>query len=310
MSLAIVGCTPTEPEKKDVAPALVAEPAKAEAPPPKDPVKAPEAEPTTVATATDEPIAAPTTEPAIDWWCTCYFKHGASGPEPLTACRADQKDCTTLEQSVMAGKKGIVPGSVTHPCQTTKAAHPGDTYGGRDMWSPSSKAGGWISAGACRLPGEGKQVDLGARPKEAEGILGDEKIGELALGLAAAKVVALHGEPGSRGRDEMWEADGAYHQSWKWPQLGLELDMVSDRRKGDKKIGSITARAPSTLATAKGLTIGSPRAEVLKLYGKLRDPESTVDDATQFIAGSIYGGLMFTFAGGKVTEMFLGAAAE
>lgn len=297
-SLLVLGCT-SAPEKP-AEPAKAAEPTKGP-----EPAKLPE----TPTKATD---ATPASEPAVGWWCTCYFKQGADGPEPLTACRASQQDCEKLEQAVMAGKQGmgIIAGSVTHACQVSSAAHPGDLYGGRDIWQPSKKPGSWLSLGACRLPGEGKQVDLSARPKEAEELLSREKIGELALGLPAARVIALHGEPGERGRDEIWEADGAHHQDWSWPHLGLTLDMVSDSREGEKKIGSVTTRAPSTLATAKGITIGSPRGEVLELYGALRDPEFPVDDKAQFIAGSIYGGLMFTFADDKVTRLFLGAGAE
>lgn len=306
-SLIVLGCTSASDRPAGPVPTPAREePAKAPVPE-APPTKAAEAAP---AVPASPEAAAPSNEPIVGWWCLCYYKLGAEMPVPMTACRARPQDCAALERAVMTGKPGIVFGSVTHSCQETRAAHPGDVYGGRDMWKPSQRAGSWMSVGECRLPGEGKEVDLSARPKEAEEILAKEKLGELRLGLAAAQVIALLGEPGSRGRDQMWEADAAYHQDWSYPQLGLTLDMVSDRHKGDKDIGAITARAPATLATAKGVAIGSPRARVLKLYGKLRDPEFPVDEAEQFIAGSIFGGVMFKFAGGKVTEIFIGAAAE
>ncbi|MBL8974757.1 MAG: hypothetical protein JNK56_29445, partial [Myxococcales bacterium] len=53
------------------------------------------------------------------------------------------------------------------------------------------------------------------------------------------------------------------------------------------------------------------RQAVLAAYGKLRDPEDpSGDDAEVFIAGSIYGGVFFTFEADKVREIFLGAGAE
>lgn len=49
---------------------------------------------------------------------------------------------------------------------------------------------------------------------------------------------------------------------------------------------------------------------MLRHYGTLRAPDFPVDEEGHFIAGSIYGGLMFDFEGGKVRSIFLGAAAE
>ncbi|HRI10483.1 MAG TPA: hypothetical protein PKW35_21835, partial [Nannocystaceae bacterium] len=257
----------------------------------------------------DTPPAPASDGPLVDWWCLCYYKVGADDPEPLTACRSSQAECAKLEKAVMAGKSGIIYASVTHPCQESKAAHPGDVHGGRDVWQPSKKAGSWLSAGACRLPGPGKEVDLSARPAEAEGLLSAERFGDLRYGLPAADVTAKLGEPASRGKNQLWEADGAYHQDWSYPAIGVTLDMASDSRSGPKKVASITLRAPATLATSKGVTVGSPRALVLDRYGKLRDPESPAEDDT-FVAGSIFGGVIFAFEGGKVSQIFLGAGAE
>jgi len=295
----------TAPERP---PASEAKTAEAPAPAPDVKVATRAADPAPAPTA--PPAAPATSEPAVAWWCTCYYKYSEDGPQPLTACRSAQRDCEALEKGVMAGKSGIIPRSVTHPCQESRAAHPGDLYGGRAEWQPSKKAGSWLSVGACRLPGPGKEVDLEARLPAAENILRDEKLGALKLDLSATEVLAVLGEPAARGRDEEWEADSDFHQEWKWPALGLTLDMVSHKRREVKKVGSIRAVAPSTLQTARGIAVGSTRAEVLRHYGKLRDPEFPVDEQEHFIAGSIYGGLMFDFEAGKVSSIFLGAAAE
>ena len=209
---------------------------------------------------------------------------------------------------VSVGKRGVVRGSMTHPCQELRAAHPGDVHGGRGAWTSSKKPGAWLSAGACQLPGAPQQQDVGE--DNGFNVLGEEKIGALRYDLAAAEVTTLYGQPAERGPIEEWGADGAFHQTWEYPALGLTLDMVSRTEKGAQKVGSVTARAPSTLATAQGLTIGSPRRAVLERYGKVRDTDSPADDKERFVAGSIYGGLFFHFKNDVVVEMFLGAGAE
>jgi hypothetical protein len=301
--LALFACTSAETPAGKTAnePAKIEEPAKVEAP---VEVEAP-------TTAAPPPVAvAPSDEPIVGWWCTCYYKYGEGEPEQVTACRSTQSDCTSLEKGVMAGKSGIIPRSVTHPCQESKAAHPGDLFGGREQWTPSKKAGSWLSVGACRLPGAGKEVDLEARLPEAENIMSREKIGELKMWMKAKEVVALIGEPASKGENEEWGADAAFHQDWNWPALGLRLDMVSNSKRGEKEVGSMSLKAPATLKTAKGIGIGSSRAEAMKQYGKLKDPDFSDDLEKQLIAGSIYGGLMFDFEKDKVVSIFLGAAAE
>ena len=44
-------------------------------------------------------------------------------------------------------------------------------------------------------------------------------------------------------------------------------------------------------------------------YGRDRNAEES-QVGSLFVAGSVYGGLLFTFEAGRVTQIFLGAAAE
>jgi hypothetical protein len=85
--------------------------------------------------------------------------------------------------------------------------------------------------------------------------------------------------------------------------------MASDKKGGAKTVFSLTASAGCQLATARGIKIGSPEASVRKVYAKERDKEQTPDGAT-FVAGSVYGGVIFSFKEGKVSQIFIGAAAE
>ena len=136
-----------------------------------------------------------------------------------------------------------------------------------------------------------------------------EQVGKLHLGLSEKEVKQIiPGQP-TRGPEELWGADGEYHQEWKYPADGITLGLVSEKKGGPKSVGRITVTSPSTLATSKGIRIGSTEAEVGKAYGSFRNAE----DSKQFggfIAGSVFGGVMFTFQQGKVSRIFIGAAAE
>lgn len=90
---------------------------------------------------------------------------------------------------------------------------------------------------------------------------------------------------------------------------GLSLIMTSTTRSGPQQVGGVIVEAPSTLSSRRGIVIGSERAAVERAYGDVHERES--DDPDRFTAGSIYGGLHFTFdEQGTVIRMFLGAAAE
>jgi len=139
--------------------------------------------------------------------------------------------------------------------------------------------------------------------------LDNEALGKIKLGRKAADLAGLIGKPDSKGKDSEWEAIGGWVQEWHFKSHGLTLHMASKSKGGAKTVLTITAEAPSKLATARGIHIGSTIAEVTKAYGKVHDKEGSEPGKT-FVAGSIYGGVIFTFTGGKVSQIFIGAAAE
>ncbi|MCX5891573.1 MAG: hypothetical protein NTW80_01105, partial [Deltaproteobacteria bacterium] len=108
---------------------------------------------------------------------------------------------------------------------------------------------------------------------------------------------------------ELWGADGEYHQDWQYPKEGVTLSMVSKKKGGPKSVERITITSPSTLATSKGIRIGSTEAEVNAAYGRFRNAGDS-EHFNCFIAGSIFGGVMFNFEKGKVSQIFIGAGAE
>lgn len=140
-------------------------------------------------------------------------------------------------------------------------------------------------------------------------LLGSERIGSLRVGLSESEVAKSAGCALRRGPEELWGADGAYHQTWRCDACGLRLGMVSARRWAPKHVESITIIAPSTLATSRGIRIGSTEQAVRKAYKAEWNKEESKQSGG-FVAGSIYGGLLFEFQDGKVSQVFLGAAAE
>jgi len=94
--------------------------------------------------------------------------------------------------------------------------------------------------------------------------LADEALGKIKLGRKAADLPALVGKPDSQGRDPEWAAIGEWVQEWRFQAQGLTLNMASQSKGGAKPVLAITAEAPSKLATARGIRIGSTIAEVTK----------------------------------------------
>jgi hypothetical protein len=136
-----------------------------------------------------------------------------------------------------------------------------------------------------------------------------ESMGKLRPDLSEKDVKQIIPGKPSRGPEQLWGADGEYHQEWKYPDGGITLGMVSKKKGGPKSIWSITIISPSTLQTSKGIHIGSTEPEVEEAYGRFRNAEDSKKGEV-LVAGSIFGGLIFNFQQGKVSRIFIGAAAE
>ena len=136
-----------------------------------------------------------------------------------------------------------------------------------------------------------------------------EPLGKIALGQKADDILKLLGKPGSKGADRLMEATGEWVQEWKFPALGLELGMGSTKKGTGKTVSSITAKGACKLSTARGISIGSPVAVVRKAYEKIEEKQQGRTGEV-FVAGSVYDGVIFTLKSGKVSEIFIGAAAE
>jgi hypothetical protein len=142
----------------------------------------------------------------------------------------------------------------------------------------------------------------------------NESLGGIQLGDAAAKVVEVLGEPGEKGELVEWAATGERVAEWTWEAQGINLGMaeVNDALL----VHSMLIRAPSTLTTSRGIGIGATFEQVDAAYKAFRtqgreegEPEQW-DLENGITVGSVYGGTMFSFENGKVSQIFVGAAAE
>lgn len=152
-------------------------------------------------------------------------------------------------------------------------------------------------------------LGLGVTSLHAETMFENETLGSLKIGQSAEAVTKVLGKPRSKGKDVEWEAIGEWVQEWHFPKQGLTLAMNSAKKGGAKTILNITAEAPCELATSRGIKIGSPEAAVAKAYRDVQNKEEG-EAGKLFVAGSVYGGVMFHLEAGKVVQIFIGAAAE
>ena len=140
-------------------------------------------------------------------------------------------------------------------------------------------------------------------------LLRTERIGALRIGLSEGEVKKRIHCILKRGPEELWGADGAYHQKWEFVGCGITLGMVSDKKGAPTLVESVSLVNPSILKTKRGIRIGSTAQEVMKAYKSQWNREDSKTFGC-FVAGSIYGGILFNFENGKVSRIFLGAAAE
>ena len=73
-------------------------------------------------------------------------------------------------------------------------------------------------------------------------------------------------------------------------------------------MANITASAPCTFATRKGIKIGDAESRARKAYTENVDRESS--DPRTLVVGSVYDGIIFNFTEGKVSGIFFGASGK
>ncbi len=138
-------------------------------------------------------------------------------------------------------------------------------------------------------------------------LLNTEQIGNLKINMPETEITKVLGIPDEKSKPLKWETDGLFHQDWIFKEKGIELDVCWEKPT-DLKISGITVDKQSKFKTLRNIGIGSTRFDVLEKYKK--EIDSRTIDMNSIIAGSVFGGIFFTFENNKVTNIFIGASAE
>lgn len=133
-----------------------------------------------------------------------------------------------------------------------------------------------------------------------------ETLGPLGLGTADTEIARLLGETEEKSPPAVWGADGLEHQQWRYPDRGVALGLV--RKEDGLKVDRIKITAPCEFRTKRGIGVGSQANDVRAAYGDEIDPRTA--GAERLVAGSVYGGIVFTLQDGVVASIFIGAGAE
>ena len=131
----------------------------------------------------------------------------------------------------------------------------------------------------------------------------------LTYNIPGQTVIDSLGIPDLEGEIEYWESDANYHQKWDYFSLGLTLWVVSDTIGSASTVESIFLTDNPSFVTTKGIHIGSPKEQVLDLYGvqKGKTPFGIIyRDPDLLIIGTIYEGIFIQFSDDKVSMISTG----
>ena len=98
---------------------------------------------------------------------------------------------------------------------------------------------------------------------------------------------------------------GAYSQTWRYPELGLELTIHGkDPKLEDGSMTNLEVSAGSTIKSRLGIGVGSSEADARAVYGPFLNAESST---THFLAiGWEWTFLVFEVRDGKVVKAAYG----
>jgi hypothetical protein len=176
-------------------------------------------------------------------------------------------------------------------------------YGGKEGWAFS----GFLEDAEQKAETAAAPFSDDAYLEYGFALMQQDALGFLRLDAPAALVLEKLGTPAEQSEAVYWGADGQYHQTWIYKEAGIQLDMVREEQ-GPQTVNMITVTAPCALQTTRGIGVGSSVGDVKAAYAKEIPPEYSSGD--KIIAGTVYGGIIFTISGGAVSRIFIGAAAE
>ena len=138
-------------------------------------------------------------------------------------------------------------------------------------------------------------------------IMKEEHIGPLQLRKKFSEIIDTLGMPDIIEDPAEWAADNETHQTVKYIEKGIELDLII-QSDSVKTVNMITIQAPCKFKTSRGIGIGSTYETVAERYEEYID--KSMSGPKFIVCGSFYGGILISFEEHKVVSIFIGAAAE
>jgi len=155
----------------------------------------------------------------------------------------------------------------------------------------------------------GESVILTDEELDEFSLIRNESIGGLKVDMTISEFISLLPCSVEKGEPVLWEGIGEIIQEWNYADCGVKIQLSTIDADVPQAVSSITVVEPSEFKTARDIGIGSSEEAVFAAYEDQVDP--TISELGEtFVAGSIYGGLVFTFNEGNVVKMFLGGGAE
>ena len=136
----------------------------------------------------------------------------------------------------------------------------------------------------------------------------DTGIGWLKCGTPMSKVIAMLGQPESKTDTAMSQIDGLLYQGWSYKKQGISIYLEGEKIS-KFCVASITIYSPCILQTNRRVGIGSTEKEIEKAYRKAIEAVPASGERW-IVAGTVYGGILFTMHNHKVDTLFIGASAE
>jgi len=142
-------------------------------------------------------------------------------------------------------------------------------------------------------------------------LLKHDNFGGLHYSMLYEDIIGYMGPPDREHEPEFWSADGLYHFSIFYEMYGfMQLNFVNEtsHKEGARVFSILTATYHSD-KTARGIQLGSSRADVLEAYADVINVEDS--RGNRIVAGSVYGGIFFYMDhADRVEWIFVGASTE
>ncbi|MBK7535317.1 MAG: hypothetical protein IPI49_08050 [Myxococcales bacterium] len=145
------------------------------------------------------------------------------------------------------------------------------------------------------------------RVRAARALLEQEDLGGLRLGMRDREVIAILGKPSSKGKAVVEGATGEVVATWEWKRAGVRV-LFSDVKKRPT-VRNLSLGSGARLKTKRGIGLGSTLAELDAAYGAGRRTSSDESDPS-YLVGTLYDGMVFELADGKVVSLYWGVLAE